>query len=203
MSESVRFRWQSLLANLYELRQTSSLSEAEKILQNGRFDLILLHRSLIDLTSAANIRRSAPQSKILLLSDRPDEEEGIAFLRLGVVGYANTYISRNRLREAVRVISQEGVWVGQKIMQRLIRESMGAKKTTDEAAQKIPAGLTRREAEIASLVASGMANNNISEKLGITERTVKAHLTTIYNKTGTKSRLQLALLVNRQSGAPE
>ncbi|MES9812798.1 MAG: helix-turn-helix transcriptional regulator [Candidatus Thiodiazotropha sp.] len=56
--------------------------------------------------------------------------------------------------------------------------------------------LTDREREIAQLVGSGDSNKVIAKKLDITERTVKAHLSSIFRKTSTKDRLQLGLLIN-------
>jgi two-component system nitrate/nitrite response regulator NarL len=57
--------------------------------------------------------------------------------------------------------------------------------------------LTKREREIADLIAQGQSNLEIAANLDITERTVKAHLSSIYEKTKTGSRLNLALLYNR------
>jgi two-component system nitrate/nitrite response regulator NarL len=59
------------------------------------------------------------------------------------------------------------------------------------------AGLTRMEHKVAELVARGRANLEIAADLDIAERTVKAHLTSVYEKTKTGSRLSLALLINR------
>jgi DNA-binding NarL/FixJ family response regulator len=154
------------------------------------------------MTTFSGIRESAPSSRFFLLSDRPSEEEGLAFLKLGIVGYGNTYISRGRLAEAVRVILNGGVWLGQKVMQGLIREmyvKVGEKSPSD-AKQKL-LGLTRRERAVAELVAKGQSNLEIAYQLKITERTVKAHLTSIYEKTGTGSRLNLALLINQGGSA--
>ena len=139
-------------------------------------------------------------SKFFLLSDQPNEEEGLAFLKLGIVGYGNTYISQARLLEAVRVISGGAVWLGQKVIQQLILESYSRvkeKKPVAPGSGQGLAGLTPAEHKVAKLVAQGQANLEIAFNLKITERTVKAHLTSIYEKTKTGSRLSLALLINR------
>jgi DNA-binding CsgD family transcriptional regulator len=83
-------------------------------------------------------------------------------------------------------------------MQRLILDSYAKakEKAVSESEQKL-AGLTNREREIAQLIAQGQSNLEIAANLDITERTVKAHLSSIYEKTKTGSRLNLALLVNR------
>jgi DNA-binding NarL/FixJ family response regulator len=142
-------------------------------------------------------------SRIFLLSDLPNEEEGLAFLKLGIVGYANTYISPERLSEAVRVITGGAVWLGQKVMQRLILDSYtkAKEKAVSDSEKKI-GSLTKRELEIANLIAQGQSNLEIAANFDITERTVKAHLSSIYEKTKTGSRLNLALLINRLSFFP-
>ena len=153
---------------------------------------------MVDPETFIEIRRLNPLCRIFLLSDKPNEEEGLTFLKLGIVGYANTYISAERLAEATRVVSSGAVWLGQKVMQRLILDSYNRakEKAASESGEKLKS-LTQREREIANLVAQGQSNLEIAFNLDISERTVKAHLSSIYEKTKTGSRLNLALLINR------
>lgn len=60
------------------------------------------------------------------------------------------------------------------------------------------ATLTRREQEVASAVANGSSNKEIARQLGITERTVKAHTGSVFQKLNARDRLHLALMVNGQ-----
>ena len=197
-NKSVITRWESLLGGQYPLEQATLLRELKSRCTEKRFDLILLHRSLVDMAAFSELRRAAPLSKFFLLSDQPNEEEGLAFLKLGIVGYGNTYISQARLVEAVRVISGGAVWLGQKVIQQLILESYSkAKEQVAPGSGQRLAGLTPAEHKVAELVARGQSNLEIAFNLKITERTVKAHLTSIYEKTKTGSRLSLALLINR------
>ena len=197
-NESVITRWESLLGGQYQLEQATLLRELKSQCTEKRFDLILLHRPLVDMAEFAELRRAAPRSKFFLLSDQPNEEEGLAFLKLGIVGYGNTYISQARLAEAVRVISGGAVWLGQKVIQQLILESYSkAKEQVAPGSGQRLAGLTPTEHKVAELVARGQSNLEIAFNLKITERTVKAHLTSVYEKTKTGSRLGLALLINR------
>ena len=145
-----------------------------------------------------------PQCKLFVLSDRPDEDDGIGFLRLGVVGYANSYSSAARLREAAHAIASGSVWVNQQVMQRLIlamtppaADDGTEKKQGQHDTPPLLHQLTKREDQIARLVAAGLSNLAIAERLGITERTVKAHLSSMYSKTSTTGRLGLALLVHQ------
>lgn len=199
-NNSVITRWESLLGSQYPLEKATLLRELKSRCTEKRFDMILLHRSLIDMATFSELRHAAPLSKFFLLSDQPDEEEGLAFLKLGIVGYGNTYISQARLVEAVRVISGGAVWLGQKVIQQLILESYSRvkeKKPVAPGSGQRLTGLTRAEHKVAELVAQGQSNLEIAFNLNITERTVKAHLTSIYEKTKTGSRLSLALLINR------
>ena len=197
-NSSVIDRWKDLLADEHQLEEATSVEELRTRCAEKEFDLLLIHRSLVDMDSFSEIRTLAPSARFFLLSDRPDEEDGLAFLKLGIVGYGNTYISRERLAEAVRVISNGGVWLGQKVMQRLILETYArAKEKAASSSEQKLAGLTHREREVAELVAQGQSNLEIAFNLNITERTVKAHLTSIYEKTHTGSRLNLALLINQ------
>ncbi len=197
-NDTVIKRWEDLLAGNYKLQQADTLRRLKSLCTENTFDLILLHRSLIDTDAFMDLRRATPLSRIFLLSDQPDEEEGLTFLKIGIVGYANTYISPERLTEAVRVIAGGAVWLGQKVMQRLILDSYArAKEKAVTDSEKVLAGLTAREREIANLIGQGQSNLEIAANLDIAERTVKAHLSSIYEKTKTGSRLNLALLINR------
>jgi len=197
-NDTVMKRWTGLLQDNNDLVRADSLSSLKEFFTKKKFNLVLLHRPLVDAEIFTEIRHLNPQHRIFLLSDTPNEEEGLAFLRLGIVGYANTYIGRERLSEAVRVISNGAVWLGQKVMQRLILDSYhNAREHAAASSEKKLNNLTKREREIANLVAQGQSNLEIAANLDITERTVKAHLSSIYEKTKTGSRLNLALLINR------
>lgn len=197
-NKSVITRWENLLGGRYPLEHVTLLRELKMRCAEKTFDLILLHRALVDMAAFSELRRAAPLNKFFLLSDQPNEEEGLAFLKLGIVGYGNTYISQARLVEAVRVISGGAVWLGQKVIQQLILDSYSkAKEQVAPGPPKKLTGLTPAERKIAELVAQGQSNLEIAFNLKITERTVKAHLTSIYQKTKTGSRLSLALLINR------
>jgi len=197
-NDTIIKRWEGLLGTQYELDQVTTLGKLKSRCIDKTFDLIMIHRSLIDPDTFTEIRRAVPSSRFFLLSDQPNEDEGLAFLKLGIVGYANTYVSTERLNEAVRIILSGAVWLGQKVMQRLILDSyVRAKEKASASSEKKLESLTNREREIAELIAQGQSNLEIAANLDIAERTVKAHLSSIYEKTKTGSRLNLALLINR------
>jgi DNA-binding NarL/FixJ family response regulator len=191
-------RWAGLLNERFETEKAQSLDELKTLCASRKFDAILLHRMLIDMPAFSGLINTSPAARFFLLSDRPDEEDALLFLKLGIVGYGNTYISSPRLIEALGVITNGGVWLGQKIIQRLIMDTSGNAKGDGEKDTAGPAmaKLTKAERHIAEFIARGQSNLEIAANLNITERTVKAHLTSIYAKTKTGNRLNLALLIN-------
>lgn len=200
-SSSVLERWHTLLAEGNRLQEARTVGELKNRALNGMFDMILLHRLMIDNAICSEIRRLAPSSRLFLLSDQPDHEEGLAFLKLGIVGYANTYISPERLKEALHVIGSGGVWLGQKVIQQLILEAHpNGKGTGAHDTNQLLAVLSPMEHRVAELVARGRTNLEIAAELDIVERTVKAHLTSIYCKMHVGNRLSLALLINQGAG---
>ncbi len=197
-NNTVVMRWAEHLQGRHETEIAQSLEELKKICASKKFDAILLHRMLIDVPTFHGLSKSLGTARFFLLSDRPDEEEALLFLKLGIVGYSNTYISSLRLNEALRVVTNGGVWLGQKVIQRLIADNVSQIKTDSNKENTMSAleKLTRAERKIAELIARGQTNLEIAADLKITERTVKAHLTSIYEKTKTGNRLNLALLIN-------
>lgn len=192
-------RWETFLDGTDSVDRAASLNNLKTMAAREDYDLILVHRSMVDRDLVSQLLAASPGKRFFLFSDRPDEDEGLAFLKRGIVGYGNTYMSQARFQEALRSISNGSVWVGQKIMQRLIAEVHARMNENEAQSQEKPgfASLTSREKQIAGLVAKGKSNLEIASALKITERTVKAHLTSIYEKTGTGNRLSLALLVSQ------
>ena len=93
-------RWKNMLADQYPLGEASSLGELKSCCTEQKYDLVLLHRLLVDTDVFSEMRGLAPAGKFFLLSDQPNEEEGLTFLKLGIAGYGNTYIAQGRLTEA-------------------------------------------------------------------------------------------------------
>jgi len=169
----------------FETRKSSSLNDLKTLCTSEKYEAILLHRMLIDVSAFSGLRRAAPiRPGFFFFRTARTKDEALLFLKMGVVGYSNTYISSPRLLEALRVVTHGGVWLGQKVIQRLITDTASnfRKDTHQENDVSLLATLTRAERNIAELVARGESNLGIAADLNITERTVKAHLTSIYEK---------------------
>ena len=135
-------------------------------------------------------------AKIVVLANAPNQVESIHALKLGAMGYCHAYVASSVLKEIKAVISHGGLWVGQDIIQGLIDASIQLITNRPEHVHKLLEKLTTREKEVALEAAKGSSNKEIARVLSITERTVKAHLTSIFESLGAKDRLQLALMLN-------
>lgn len=196
---SVLQRWKLALQEQYHCVEFHSLEQLKKIITEQSRHVLLLHRSLIGREEIAELQRLAPLCKIVAFSDHPNNGEGIALLRLGVAGYAHAYLAPQKLREAVKVTCSGGMWIGQQLLQYLIRGGEQPGKPQQQLRSEVFGDLTGREKEITENVAKGLSNLEIADLLAISERTVKAHLSSIYEKTKARGRLQLALMVRKQS----
>lgn len=143
---------------------------------------------IADPVSGLSLLNEGIEVKVMVLSDMPNFTEGSLLLQKGLKGYANTYIHLLHLNQAIEMINSGNIWLYPSFMQELIARSV-KKSSTKEA---ILNQLTQREQETALLVAEGKSNKEIAISLQITERTVKAHLSSIFSKTGLSDRLSLA-----------
>lgn len=129
---------------------------------------------------------------IIIASSEPHDDEGLKYLEQGASGYCHAYAAEATLRQILDVVAGGELWVGRSLMSRLLRGIGGNRGLA--SGWEIP--LTDREREVALKAANGASNLDIAAALGITERTVKAHLTAIFEKLGIADRLQLALKVH-------
>lgn len=146
----------------------------------------------------AEYRTAAGSAPLIALSDTPSDEQGMAALGAGAVGYCNGHAAPEVLQQVASTVSNGGIWLGQSLLQRLIKGM--AQLAAGKFAPPPPADwgkhLTGREIAVAQAAAAGAHNKEIAEQLAITERTVKAHLGAAFEKLGVRDRLQLTLLVN-------
>lgn len=200
-NDTVRKKWVLALSEKWKTYQASTMEDLLSRLKEVPIEIILLHRSMIDQQQLIQLCSIRAETRIFVFSDRPNDEEGAACIKLGCVGYANTYIAPGRLQAAIETVESGLVWIGSSLMKTLItglsEKIPGEKRVDEQHSDSALTDLSRREHQIAGLVADGLNNNEIAAELAITERTVKAHLSSIYTKTQTRGRLNLALLMKK------
>lgn len=138
------------------------------------------------------LKRSDPAVAVIVASDVPDDDEALRALELGARGYCHARAVPALLREAALAVGHGGLWVGAALLARLLgalRQHIPAAAPAVDA----QALLSARELEVAREVANGHSNREVAVRLGISERTVKAHLGAVFDKLAVRDRLQLAL----------
>jgi len=193
--DSLRQRWKKILEKEYQIMESDSVNNLKTALEKESAGLILLHRSMVDLEFISKIRETC----FLVLADVPQDEEAVTVLRMGAFGYANSYTSPPLLLEAVKSALSGRVWIGRSLLQKIIRGTSAVREKADGTVSAAVV-LSDREFEVAEHVSSGLSNHEIGFELGISERTVKAHIGAIFKKTNTTSRLQLALYMKGELG---
>ncbi|MEA3373642.1 MAG: response regulator transcription factor [Campylobacterota bacterium] len=146
---------------------------------------------ITDPDMARILLKKFPFSKIMVLSDAPSFAEGSKLLPLGIRGYGNTYIHLKHLTQAMITIENGAVWLYPSFMRQLIHGAASSSKKKSDTLDR----LTERERETALLVKDGKSNKEIATALDITERTVKQHMSNIFEKLGVSDRLSLAMLL--------
>jgi two-component system, NarL family, nitrate/nitrite response regulator NarL len=144
------------------------------------------------------IQQKYHSAKIVVLANAPNQAEAFHAMSLGAVAYAHAYSPAFVLTEMKTVISHGGVWLGQDLLKRIIEVSTSLAGNQLAQVNKHLKSLTKREKEVALEAAKGLSNKEIARILKITERTVKAHLSSAFERLGAKDRLHLALMLNKK-----
>ncbi len=133
---------------------------------------------------------------LFALTPSPNFNEGTSLLAQGVKGYGNSFMHAKHLRRAIVTIKEGNIWLPPSFMQELIAQVAPHYTTKASTGSAILDTLTKRQKETALLIKEGLSNKEIAQQLRITERTVKAHISAIFERTGTTDRLSLAMHLN-------
>lgn len=132
------------------------------------------------------IQEATPQARVLILTalrDRTRDEEA---LRAGARGLVLKDADPGVLLQAIRSVAVGALWFDPGVL----GASRGRAKAEPSSAL---AQLTQREREIVALVGQGRRNEDVAKELGISEKTVRNHLTTVFDKLGVSGRLELVV----------
>jgi DNA-binding NarL/FixJ family response regulator len=165
---------------------------AAKALHDYRPDvtLVMTNGGLIEkgIDTINRIKQEDPSARILVLTNFMNEEEIHTILRTGVLGYIFKDRSPKELFAAIRSVSSGKCSMNSSTMEKRVQK---LNPQDDEHAPKDR--LTEREIQIVKFVAAGLSNKAIADKLTISERTVRTHVSNILRKLGLRNRTQAAL----------
>jgi two-component system, NarL family, nitrate/nitrite response regulator NarL len=166
------------------------------ILKEQRPEIAVVSPSLEDGPLAGfdlmhELRDSFPATRAVMLLDSMEPRMVIYSFQVGAKGIFSRDKSLEALSKCIEVIHGGQIWVGTGELQ-MVLEAMAKRSHFEPLNQKGTKVLTNREAEVASLVAEGLKNREISERLNLSAHTVKNYLYRVYDKLGIATRVELA-----------
>jgi NarL family two-component system response regulator LiaR len=172
--------------------QADSGAAAVSTCGQSRPDVVLMDLVMPGMNGVAateEILRRYPQMKVLALTSFSDEELIEGALRAGAIGYLLKNISGEQLAQAIR-----GAYAGKSTLAPEAAEALIRVVSTPGS----PGGdLTRRERQVLTLVAEGLSNADIADRLVISRSTVKTHVSSVIAKLGASSRTEAATIAVR------
>jgi len=175
--------------------------ETMNLVEQTKPDVLLLDLNIPKLEAVPILLAMKEQNlptKVLILSLAPDESQLLNSARVGARGYILKSTSSETLAEAIRGVFRGRIWVDRSASCADAFAMMAHQaNTSNEIGGEINPlyTLSKRERELVHLIAKGVSNGEIAKQLFISEKTVKAHLTHIFDKLNVKNRTQAALVL--------
>ncbi len=158
------------------------------------------------LTAIEQLRQSHPQVAIIILTTYNEDQLMLRGLQLGAHSYLLKDVDRQTLIRTIKAAAQGEILLQPEILQRIMREQIEVNQPHPQAGSEEPqvvaTNLTDREIEVIRRVAVGERNKEIAIHLEISESTVKAHLSHIFNKLDVDSRAGAVAVAAEQGLLP-
>ena len=182
--------------------------EALALAQDLLPDVVLTDIKMGDwdgVTATRRIRSAVPSTRVIVLTNYDEDEIVFSAIRAGASGYLLKEVQAEQLVNAVRTVAQGYTLVYPSVAKRLLDEFARQPDMPEAPAPDAPvaddtavADLTARERQILRLIAHGRSNKEIGTTLGITERTVKTHVSNIFAKLQLSDRTQAAIYAHKR-----
>ena len=178
--------------DLVVVGESDSASEAERIIPVLRPDVAVLDARLPDgsgIDVCRTIRSKDPSIQALILTSYDDEQARFAAIMAGAAGYVLKQVRSHDLVEAIRTVAR-----GQSLIDPAVTANMLDRPQSEPEKPDKLASLTDREKDILALIAEGLTNRQIGQRLFIAEKTVKNYVSSLLGKLGLERRTQAAVL---------
>ncbi len=168
--------------------------------QVGKSDLLILDADFID--DAYSLSAICQKSnKVIVVGSKLTPTQQIDFIYQGAWGYSDIFIEQHLILRTVESVMNDEIWLKRQYIPQMLKGIVDKQKfvvnkgnTSDEIVKKIT-NLTQREIEVIKHIYNGENNIYIAEKLYISKRTVKAHLSAIFRKLNVVDRFQLVVFL--------
>ena len=194
---AVRDGLATLLGLVDGIEVTGTAANGEEVIAlvaHTPVDVVLmdLRRPVMDGVEATRRLRAAhPSVQVVVLTTYADDESIVAALGAGAIGYHTKDSDRGQVARAVQAAAAGQAVMEPEVQQRLLHAATSAPAApAGEPAYATVEGLTSREIEVLRLIALGLSNAEIAERLFVSEATVKTHVNHVFAKTGVRDRAQ-------------
>lgn len=153
------------------------------------------------LVQLQRLRQTRPQDGLIVMSDDPVATECAHIVTLGARGYCHSLATTELIREVSTVVAHGGLWIGPELMTTLVKAA--GRLLPARIPEDVARLFTPRERDVVVALIGGLSNKECARKLDITERTVKAHLSSVFEKCGVRDRVQLLVRLAELSSPPE
>jgi len=181
--------------------QAASADEALEKARELKPDIILMDIKLKGITgieATRMIKKELPDTEVIILSMYDEEEYVREAVKAGATGYVLKDISQEELIRNIKVVHSGGSYIQPSLARKVLRDLATTKtKTTSSRASSIRE-LSDREIEVLQHVAEGNSNKEVAAALSISEKTVKAHLRSVFRKLEVGDRAQAVATAMRK-----
>jgi DNA-binding NarL/FixJ family response regulator len=146
------------------------------------------------LTAIKEIKKLRPETEVIALTSFADDDKVFTAIRSGATGYLLKDVSPNDLVKAVLAADRGEVQLHPEVAKKLMNEVAAPRKEAAVQAEE----LTEREKEVLALLGQGMSNKEIAREISVSEKTVKAHVSSVLNKLNLPGRTHAALYAVRE-----
>jgi two-component system NarL family response regulator len=184
-------------ADIRVVESVETLDEALAAMSRAKPDVVLLDvrlRGADGLAGIGRLRRATPALRVIMFSAYDVDEFVFGALRAGARGYLLKGAAGSELVTAIRTVHSGESYLSPSISAKLVDQMQSRSRGSRL--------LTARELMVLRLMAAGLSNREIARSLGITERTVKFHVTAILNKLGADNRTQAVAMASRRGILP-
>lgn len=161
-----------------------------------RPDVVLMDIRMPRLDGVEATRRLLqrwPDARVIILTTFDDDQYVFEGLRAGALGYLLKDLSGEELARAIRTVAHGGALIEPSIARKVFAEFARLAPAARDVNEGLPEPLSEREIEVLKLIAAGLSNREIAQRLFLAEGTVKNYVTNVLGKIGAHDRTQAAL----------
>lgn len=176
------------------IAEGASAADALRIVVEHRPDILLLDVSLPGggLAALEHIRQRQPDQKVVMLTVSEHSDDVLLALKLGAQGYVLKGVGSAALADVLASVSSGARYVAPSLSAEILARPFEVKVAHDRD-QEVLHGLTGREHDVMVHLSQGLSNKMIARRLGLQEKTIKHHITKIFEKLGVTNRTEAAL----------